>query len=394
MSSYSIHEQQIRRDFPAKIIRQVESPCYLISEEVIKRNCEILDSVQQQTGAKILLALKAFALPALFPLISQYLHGVCASGPIEAQLGYEEFKREVHCYAPAYTDKQMQRVVRHSDHIIFNSIAQWHTHNAATATSNKPIKIGLRVNPGHSEVETQLYNPCLPGSRFGIAAEDLTGIDLEGISGFHFHALCEQNADVLVRVLDNFEQRFGNYLDKLEWVNFGGGHHITREDYDLDLLIETIKAFQKRHNNIQVYLEPGEAVVLNGGVFVTRVIDCIQNKVDIAILDCSAETHMPDILAMPYRPHILGSGMPDELAYTYRLGGISCLAGDIIGDYSFTKKLEIGQQLVLTDMALYSFVKNTTFNGVELPSIYTYSKKHQLKRIKSFGYEDFRSRIA
>jgi carboxynorspermidine decarboxylase len=388
-------DKQTQEDFPDEIIRQVESPCYLISEDIVRRNCELLDRVQQRSGAKILLALKAFALPALFPLISSYLQGVCASGPIEAQLGREEFNREVHSYAPAYSEKQMQRVIRYSDHILFNSIAQWHRHQKAVAASKRHIEIGLRVNPGYAEVETELYNPCLPGSRFGLAPEDLRGQNLDGISGFHFHALCEQNADVLVRVLNSFEQRFGEYIDHLKWVNFGGGHHITRDDYDLDLLCETISAFRRRHNNIQVYLEPGEAVVLNAGVFVTSVLDTIHNGIDIAVLDCSAETHIPDVLAMPYRPHIVASGTPGELGHDYRLGGISCLAGDIIGDYSFNERLEHGQKLVLTDMALYSFVKNTTFNGVELPSIYTCAtERKDPTLIKHFGYEDFRSRIA
>jgi carboxynorspermidine decarboxylase len=388
-------ETRTLADFPPAIISQVETPCYLISEDALQRNCELLAYVQERTGAKILLALKAFALPALFPLIGKYLHGVCASGPIEAQLGREEFGREVHTYAPAYTAKQMERVIRYSDHILFNSIRQWHTHRDAVRSAGRTIEVGLRVNPGHAEVEIDLYNPCLPGSRFGLGPEDLEGVDLTGISGLHFHALCEQNADVLTRVLASFEDRFSSYIDTMQWVNFGGGHHITRDDYDVELLCETIIAFRKRHNNIPVYLEPGEAVVLNAGVFVTSVVDTMHNGIDIAILDSSAETHMPDVLAMPYRPHIIASGKPEELPHTYRLGGISCLAGDIVGDYSFEDQLSPGQRLVLTDMALYSFVKNTTFNGVELPSIYTCSgKKEDPTLVRSFGYDDYRSRVA
>lgn len=395
MTSTATRDRQTLADFPLDIIRQVQTPCYLISEDAVRRNCELLDSVQQRTGARILLALKAFALPALFPLIRSYLHGVCASGPIEAQLGREEFGREVHTYAPAYTAGQMERVIRYSDHILFNSISQWQSHRHAVETAEHHLEVGLRVNPGHAEVEVELYNPCRPGSRFGLGPEDLEGVDLTGISGLHFHALCEQNADVLVRVLEHFERRFGDYIDRMQWVNFGGGHHITRDDYDLELLIDTINGFRQRHNNIPVYLEPGEAVVLNGGVFVTDVIDTIYNGMDIAILDSSAETHMPDVLAMPYRPHIVGSGQAGELMHTYRLGGISCLAGDLVGDYSFAKVLEPGQRLVLTDMALYSFVKNTTFNGVELPAIYTCSLTAGAPTlIKSFGYEDYKSRIA
>lgn len=388
-------DDRLLNDFPPAFTDRVETPCYLLSEDVIAANCRILETVQQRTGAKILLALKAFALPALFPLIARSLHGVCASGPIEAQLGREEFGREVHTYAPAYTSGQMERVIRFSDHILFNSVAQWHRHRDAIAASGREIEVGLRVNPGHSEVEIDLYNPCLPGSRFGILAEDLDGVDLNGIAGLHFHALCEQGADVLVRVLDSFEQGFGRILPRLKWVNFGGGHHITRDDYDLDLLCRTIAGFRKRHGNIDVYLEPGEAVVLHGGVFVTTILDTIRNGMDIAILDCSAETHMPDVLAMPYRPHILGAAHPGELPHTYRLGGISCLAGDIIGDYSFASPLAPGDRLVLADMALYSFVKNTTFNGVELPSLYTFSRENDsLALLRKFGYADYRNRLA
>lgn len=382
-------------DFPQSITDQVETPCYLISEDAVRRNCQILASVQERTGAKILLALKAFALPAVFPLIREYLHGVCASGPIEAQLGREEFGREVHTYAPAYTGAQMERVVRFSDHILFNSIHQWHLHREAVAASGRNIQVGLRVNPGHAEVEVDLYNPCLPGSRFGVSPADLDGVDLTGISGLHFHALCEQGADVLERVLTSFEQRFGDYIGQMQWINFGGGHHITRDDYDLELLCQTINSFRARHNNIEVYLEPGEAVVLNAGVFVTSVVDTMRNGIDIAILDSSAETHMPDVLAMPYRPHLVGGGKSGERTHTYRLGGISCLAGDIVGDYSFDTPLKPGKRLVLTDMALYSFVKNTTFNGVELPSLYTCSLADDSPQlIRSFDYTDYRSRIA
>lgn len=388
-------EEQTVVDFPDTLVSRVETPCYLISEEAVRRNCETLARVQERTGAKILLALKAFALPELFPLIRQYLHGICASGPIEAQLGREDFNREVHTYAPAYTSAQFERVLLYSDHILFNSISQYRAHEEAIRQSGKKVEVGLRVNPGHAEVEVDLYNPCLEGSRFGLQPEDLEGVDLSHISGLHFHALCEQNADVLVRVLAAFEERFGDYIGRMHWINFGGGHHITRDDYDIDLLCHTISGFRKRYNNIPVYLEPGEAVVLNAGVFVTTVLDIVTNGMEIAVLDCSAETHMPDVLAMPYRPHVMGSGQTEEKQYTYRLAGISCLAGDVIGDYSFDTPLKIGQQLVLTDMALYSFVKNTTFNGVELPSIYTCSaENNELNLVRRFGYHDYRSRLA
>ena len=379
---------------PADLINQVETPCYLISEDRIRQNCAILNTVQQRTGAKILLALKAFALPALFPLIRETLHGVCASGPIEAQMGREDFGREVHTYAPAYSHSQMERVIRYSDHILFNSVSQWQQHRNAIARADKNIEVGFRVNPGYSEVDTDLYNPCMPGSRFGVQPADLANLDLRSISGLHFHAMCEQDADVLVRILHHFEKKFGHLLCGCTWVNFGGGHHITRNGYDVALLCTTIDAFKNTYD-LEVYLEPGEAVVLGGGFFVTTVLDLIKNDMTIAIVDSSAETHMPDVLAMPYRPAIPRSGPPGKHQHTYRIGGISCLAGDIIGDYSFAAPLHTGDRLVFTDMALYSFVKNTTFNGVELPSLYRYSlARNILTLIKKFGYNDYRNRLA
>lgn len=373
----------------------MDTPCYLISEDVIRRNCEMLNYVQLRTGAKILLAMKAFALPKVFPLISQYLHGVCASGPIEAQMGREEFGREVHTYSPAFSQWQMERTISFSDHIVFNSIGQWHTHRGAIAKSGRNIEVGLRVNPGHAEVEVDLYNPCLPGSRFGVNPNDLEGVDLTGISGLHFHAMCEQNSDVLTRVLASFEKRYGHLIPQMKWINFGGGHHITREDYDVELLCETIIDFRKRYNNIQVYLEPGEAVVLNAGVFVTKVLDKIHNGMDIAVVDSSAETHLPDVLAMPYRPVLVGAAEAGKYEFDCKIGCISCLAGDFIGTYSFRKKPQIGDRLVFTDMALYSFVKNTNFNGVELPDLAVFSlEKGSFEVVRRFGYEDYKSRLS
>lgn len=383
------------KDFPEEITNSVETPCYLINSSVIERNCKVLNLVQERTGAKILLALKAFALPKVFPLISKYLYGVCASGPIEARLGYEDFGKEVHTFAPAYSDEDIKEVIKYSDHIIFNSLYMWKKYRDLIKNSGKKIEVGLRVNPQYSEVEVMLYNPCAPGSRFGVRAEELENEDLTGIDGLHFHALCEQNSDVFVRVLNSFEKLFGKYVGKMKWVNFGGGHHITRSDYDLDLLCNTINGFRKRYNNIEVYLEPGEAVVLNAGVLVSTVLDIVKNDMDIAILDTSAETHMPDVLAMPYTPNIIGAGKPGELPYTYRLGGISCLAGDVIGDYSFERPLKRGDRLVFLDMALYSFVKNTTFNGIKLPSIIVYTpENNKVEVVRRFGYEDYRMKFA
>ncbi len=389
-------------DYPAEITGQIESPAYLLSEDRIAANCRLLQQVERRSGVKVLLALKAFALPALFPLIGRYLSGVCASGPIEAQLGADYFvsmpHHQVHTYAPAFTEQQMARVIACSDHIIFNSIDQWHRYRAAIAAAGRKIEVGLRLNPGHAEVAVDLYNPCLPGSRFGLMAPELQGVELDGISGLHFHALCEQGADVLVRVLASFERHFGWLLPRMRWLNLGGGHHITRADYDIDLLCATLAGLQSRYPQLQLYLEPGEAVVLNGGVFVTTVLDILPQRKSaprLAILDCSAETHLPDVLAMPYRPEIAGAGLPQEKTYSYRLGGISCLAGDIIGDYSFAMPLAPGDRLVLADMALYSFVKNTTFNGVELPAIYSFSlRQGELRCLRKFGFDDYLSRIS
>ncbi len=384
---------------PENICRQVATPSYLIAEDIIENNCRVLQDVQQRTGARILLALKAFALPAVFNIISKYLCGVCASGPIEARLGREEFGREVHTYAPAYSGEQLQRVLEYSDHVLFNSLSQLETHRAAVESyrkkSGRDILLGLRVNPEYSEIATDLYNPCIPGSRFGIKADTLKGANISGITGIHFHALCEQGADVLERIVANFEEKFGWLLadERISWINLGGGHHITRADYDLELLCSLISRLKERYK-VEVYLEPGEAVVLNAGFYLTSVLDIIENGIKVAVVDGSAETHLPDVLAMPYHPELLGSCEAAAAENTYRLGGISCLAGDIIGDYGFAQKLEIGERLCFTDMALYSFVKNNTFNGVELPSLYRYSlKRGTLELIRTFDYDDYRRRL-
>jgi carboxynorspermidine decarboxylase len=388
---------QALADFPESITDKVRTPCYIVSTGAIKRNLEILDSVQTRTGAKILLALKAYAMWSTFPLIRKYLHGVCASGPIEARLGREEFGGEVHTFSPAYSEEGMEEVIRYSDRIIFNSIYQWKKYRGRIRKANEAgrrIEAGLRVNPGHSEVKVKLYDPAGKGSRLGIRSEDLEGEDLEGVSGLHFHALCEQDADVLVRVLESFEKRFGKYVRRMKWVNFGGGHHITRKGYDVELLCRTITGFRKRYG-VEVYLEPGEAVVLNAGVLVASVLDIVKNGAEIAILDTSAETHMPDVLAMPYRPNVIGAGRPGEFRHAYRLGGISCLAGDVIGEYSFESPLRRGERLVFLDMALYSFVKNTTFNGIGLPSLAVYEPESgKLRSVRKFGYDDYKTRLS
>jgi len=359
------------------------------------KNLKILKNVKQRTGCKILLATKAFSMYSTFPLIRNYLDGTCASSLNEAKLGFEEFKGEVHTFAPAYSEEDFKQISKYSDHIIFNSMTQWNKYKIKIANSKnlkgKKIEAGIRINPEYSEVKVEMYNPCAPFSRMGMTIDKIEGADLNGISGIHFHAMCEQNSDTLKHILEVVEAKFGKYIKQMKWVNFGGGHHITRSDYDIDLLCELIINFKKKYG-VEVYLEPGEAVALNCGVLVASVFDIIDNKKKIAILNTSAETHMPDVLAMPYTPKIIGAGEVGKFKYEYRLAGVTCLAGDVIGDYSFPEELKVGQKLIFLDMAIYSMVKNTTFNGINLPTIYLH-KKGKLKLIKKFGYSDFKRRI-
>lgn len=368
----------------------LKTPCYLVEREKIENNCKILAGVSNRTGCKILLALKGFAMFSLFPLVSEYLDGVCASGLMEARLGREEFGREVHTFSPAFRGDEFGQIVVLSDHVVFNSWQQWLKYGK-TASG---CQIGLRINPEYSEVVTPLYNPCSPGSRLGIKIGDLEGQDLSGIDGLHFHVMCEQGAETLERVLAQVEKRFGHLLADMKWLNFGGGHHITSRDYDVELLCKVIERFRDQYN-LQIYLEPGEAIALNAGVLVASVLEIVHNDIDTAILDTSAEAHMPDVLAMPYRPGLIGAGKPQELAHTFRLAGNTCLAGDVIGDYSFSEPLRIGQKLVFTDMAHYTMVKNTTFNGINLPDIAIYDgARDSVEVVRQFGYEDFRHRLS
>ncbi|MDE6024818.1 MAG: carboxynorspermidine decarboxylase [Lachnospiraceae bacterium] len=373
-------------------LNHIQTPAYVIDKDKLKENLELLDFVQKSSGAKILLAQKAFSAYSLYPVIGQYLAGTTASGLFEARLGYEEMKgREVHVYSPAYSADEMEQLVKFADHIVFNTPTQWERFKKIVEASGRKIKCGIRVNPEYSEIETDIYNPCISGSRLGTKKEQLLKMDLTGISGIHFHTMCEQGAEVLDRTLDVVEDKFGEYLHKLEWINIGGGHHITKDGYNTSLLIERVKGLREKYN-IEVYIEPGEAIALDAGYLVTEVREIMNNDIDIAIVDTSAACHMPDVLEMPYRPFIVGSGMAGEKKYTYRLGGPTCLAGDIIGDYSFDEPLEIGQRLVFTDMAIYTMVKNNTFNGMPLPSIYINSGD-KTELVKSFSYEDFKSRL-
>lgn len=374
-------------------ISTLPTPSYLVDQRLLIKNLELLASVKERTGCKILLAQKAFSMFSVYPLIAKYLDGVTSSGVMEARLGYEEMGKEVHTYAPAFADHEIDDVIRYSDHIVFNSFHQWNKFKDKVKNSGKQIECGLRLNPKYSEIDTDIYNPCFTGSRLGITPEQFQPDQLDGIDGLHFHTMCEQNSDTLERTLKVVDDTFGSYIKQMKWLNFGGGHHITRPDYDIETLIRCIQFAQDTYG-VQVYLEPGEAIALNTGYLVSTVLDTIENGMHLAILDTSAACHMPDVLEMPYRPNIIGAGLPNEKSYTYRLGGPTCLAGDIIGDYSFDAPLKEGDKLVFCDMAHYTMVKNNTFNGMNLPSIALYSQENGLKIIKQFGYEDFKSRLS
>jgi len=375
---------------------KLATPCYLINLGLLKKNLEVLKEVQARTGCKILLAQKGYAAWSTYDLCGQYLAGTAASSLHEAKLGNEYFPGEVHLCAPAYRDDEMDEYLRIVDHIIFNSLAQWNRFKAKVQGTSRQIECGLRINPMHSEVKTKIYDPCATGSRLGIITDQFKPDALNGITGLHFHTLCELNADSLARTLSVAEKQFGKTIKQMDWVNFGGGHHITRSDYDIDLLCQLITDFYKRYPNLEtIYLEPGEAIALNTGVLVASVLDIVHNEVDIAILDASASAHMPDVLEMPYRPNIADAGEPNEKPHTYRLAGPTCLAGDVIGDYSFDKPLAIGDRLVFGDMAHYTMVKNTMFNGINAPDIVLYdSAKDEYTLQRRFTYDDFKNRLS
>lgn len=376
---------------------RLPSPCFVVDEVAIEDNLKILADIGERSGASVLLALKAFSMFALAPLISRYLAGTCASGLHEARLGRQAFGGQVHTFSAAFRDSEIDEVLQLSDHVVFNSISQWtrFRERALAAQQQRPaLRFGLRINPRHSEGHTPIYDPCAPGSRLGIPRDQLDGVDLTGISGLHFHTLCEQDFPPLQRTLAEVERQFGELLQEMEWVNFGGGHHITRDDYQRDDLVETIRDFRARYG-VEVILEPGEAVALYAGVLVSEVLDIKSNDGDIAILDTSATCHMPDVIEMPYRPHIRGSGQPGEKAHSYRLGGQTCLAGDVIGDYAFDQPLQIGQRLLFDEMAYYSMVKTNTFNGIPLPAIAIWNSRTEAVRlVRQFDYADFRDRLS
>ena len=375
---------------------RLPSPCFVVDEVSVEENLQILHRVQKESGAKVLLALKAFSMWSLGPLVAKYLSGTCASGLHEARLGREHFGGEVHTYSAAYTEKDLREILKISDHVIFNSPAQWRKFRPLCEEAAKARKIdfGLRVNPQHSEGATPLYDPSAPFSRLGTPRDAIQPGDLDGLSGLHFHTLCEQDFPPLERTIAAFEQKFGALMKGMKWMNFGGGHHVTRPGYQVEDLIRTLQDFAQRYK-VQVYIEPGEAIAWKAGVLVAEVLDTMHNGMPIAILDTSATCHMPDTLEMPYRAQIIGAGEPGERPHTYRLGGQSCLAGDVIGDYSFAKPLAIGERLLFEDMAYYSMVKTTTFNGVRLPSIAIWnSSSGSIRVVRDFGYEDFKGRLS
>lgn len=374
-------------------INELPTPCYVIDENIIEENCKVLADVMKKTGCHVLLAQKAFSNYALYPLIGKYLSGTTASGLYEARLGREEMGRENHVFAPAYKDEDMDELVKICDHIVFNSISQLEKHKEKC----RNVSIGIRVNPEFSTQNGhEIYDPCGKGSRLGVTADLLRNADLTGIDGLHFHTLCEQNSDDLKKTLDVVEEKFDFLLRKVKWVNFGGGHHITRKDYDVELLCDCITHIKEKYN-VKVYIEPGEAVALNAGYFITTVLDKVKNSgITCLILDGSAACHMPDVLEMPYTPPLSEGSIIEtpEKEFDYRLGGNTCLAGDIIGNYRFDHDVQIGERLIFCDMAIYSMVKNNTFNGIPLPSIYSMDRNGDCRLIKSFGYNDFKERLS
>lgn len=370
---------------------ELNTPCFIVQKERLIHNLEILRSVKEQTGCKILLAQKAFSMYSLYPLIGSYVDGCTASGLYEAKLGREEMNKENHVFSPAYREDEIDEIIELCDDIVFNSFKQLGKYKDRVKARGKSV--GLRINPECSTQEGHaIYDPCAPGSRLGVTLENFDGSMLSGVDGLHFHTLCEQNADALKLTLAAVEERFGKYMHGMKWINFGGGHHITREDYDVSTLVECIKHVKETYD-VEVYLEPGEAFVLNAGTLLTTVLETNRNGIDLAILDTSAACHMPDVLEMPYRPPLKDSGEPGEKKYTYRLGGPTCLAGDIIGDYSFDHALTEGERLEFTDMALYTMVKTNTFNGMRLPDIVVEEADGECILHKTFGYEAFKSRL-
>ena len=375
------------------VLKALPTPCYVVDEARLIKNLELLRHVQQEAGCHILLAQKCFSMFRLYPLMGEYLAGTTASGIFEARLGHEEMGKENHVFAPAFRTEDMRELVQICDHIVFNSIAQLEKHRELWENAN--TSVGIRINPECSTQESEhaIYDPCAVGSRLGVTLANFSEELPAGVEGLHFHTLCEQNSDDLITTFKAFEAKFGKFFGQLKWLNLGGGHHITRADYDVQALIDLVKYIRSTYG-VEVYLEPGEAVALNAGYLVTEVLDIVHNGMDILILDASAACHMPDVLEMPYRPPLRYGYEANEKAHTYRLSSVTCLAGDVIGDYSFEQSINVGDKLIFEDMAIYSMVKNNTFNGMPLPDIVLLKKDGSTELVRRFGYEDFKGRLS
>ncbi len=372
------------------VMKSLPTPSFVIDEAMLIKNLKRLKYIQDQSGAKILLAQKCFSTFRLYPLISSYLHGCVASGIYEARLGHEEFRKENHVFEPAYKPSDIPELDQICDHIIFNSWNQYNLHSPRI----KNASIGIRVNPEHSTQPKNhaIYDPCTAGSRLGITIDLMPEVLPADISGFHFHTLCEQGFDDLESTFKAFEQKFGKYLHQIKWLNLGGGHYIAHEDYAVEKLIDLVRYIRQKYN-LEVYLEPGEGVVLNSGVLVTEVMDKVRNGMEILILDCSAACHCPDVIEGPYLPPIHEAEDNANGKFVYRLSSMTCLAGDVIGDYSFPHPIEIGDKIIIEDMAIYTMVKTNTFNGMPLPDIWLLNSDNSTELIKRFGYQDFKGRL-
>ena len=374
-------------------LKNLPSSCWLLNEEKLHQNLLLIDSIREKSGAKILLALKGYALWKSFSLLKPYLNGCCASGLHEAKLAHDTFGKEVHTYAPAFKEEEIEEIATISHHLVFNSSRQFKTYAKKAKAINPQLSLGLRVNPEYSESPKEIYNPCGLYSRLGTTLENIDEEVISNCDGLHFHALCEQSVDALENVLQHFEEKFGKYISQMKWINFGGGHHITKKGYAVEKLIKLIKDFKVKYD-VEVYLEPGEAIAWETGTLVTTILDIVHNGMDIAILDSSAEAHMPDTIIMPYRAEVTGADEAGVKAYTYRLAGNTCLAGDIMGDYSFDAPLHVGDKIIFEDQMHYTMVKATTFNGVKLPSIAIEKKDGTVEILREFGYEDFKERLS
>lgn len=375
---------------------KIPSPCYVMEEELLRKNLELIRSVKERAGVEIILAFKAFSMWKAFPIIREYVPYSTASSAFEAQLAYEEMGSPAHTFCPAYTEENFPLFIRYSSHIVFNSLTQFEKFYPETVKSRKKVSCGIRVNPEFSEVETELYNPAMPGSRFGVVIEDLGEKLPEGVEGIHFHTLCESSSFDLEKTLNEVDRKFGHLLTQVKWLNMGGGHLMTRKGYDVEHLISILQAFKKKYPNLELILEPGSAFAWETGTLVSTVVDIVENRgIKTAILDVSFACHMPDCLEMPYKPRIRGAhheaveGLP-----TYRMGGSSCLSGDFIGDWSFDKPLKIGDRIIFEDMLHYTTVKTTMFNGVAHPVMAMWTKHDTLDMYREFDYEDYKGRMS